>query len=173
MKKILSLFILTAAFSVSAVEGVERELLMQFVETLDVAERLVVEAKRESSEVVNSPVEYQKLIADVSQVSNAIRRHVHSPAVRPLAVEPLYLSYTIKPNEFESAKFEQVLRALDVAKGQALEAAALSTGVERVGVQYQKLVWDVSELSFAVSKIVVKTDRQPRAVAELYTEYKQ
>lgn len=173
MKKILSLFVFTAAFSVSAADGVEREILLQFVETLDVAERLVHEAKRESSEVVTSPVEYQKLVTDVKHISSAISRHVFSPAVRPLPVEPLYLSYVIKPNDIESEKLQQFLRALDVAKGQALEAAGLSGASDRVGVQYEKLIWDVSELSFAVSKILVKTNRQPRPVDELYTEYKQ
>jgi RAQPRD family integrative conjugative element protein len=174
MKRIflLMMFVAVVSFASKAAEGVEREILLQFVETMDLAERFMSEARRESSETVNSPIEYQKMISDVNQIATAVRRHVIAPATKPHKLESLYLSYKLIPGDLESEKLGQVLSVLDVARRQAIEAAGVSSGNGRVMLRYEKLLWDVSEVSAAVSKILTKPNREPRKVEELYMEYK-
>jgi RAQPRD family integrative conjugative element protein len=93
LKVLLSAFITLFWFSNVNVTELEKELLLEVVSQIENVKTIVIQAKRQASEVDTHSVEYEKLLWDLSEISIAIERHVKKPSTKPRDLKSLYLDY--------------------------------------------------------------------------------
>lgn len=75
--------------------------------------------------------------------------------------------------EIEKEHLTELVAQLQQIKSLAIQAKNQSSDSSTVNLSYEKLLWDLTEMGFAIERHLTKPSTSPRDVKDLYLSYEQ